>query len=129
VNWITLRELLIIHERVIAETGGLVGLTNPAGLDSALTRPFTSFGGVDLFPDLVTKISVLIHTIISFHPFVDGNKRVALVAADVCLRLNGFRLVPSTEIEPFFWSIARGEKEVEAIAQWLKAHVELWQEW
>jgi death on curing protein len=124
VNWITLRELLIIHERVIAESGGLIGLTNPAGLDS----PFTSFGGVDLFPDLVTKISVLVHTIISFHPFVDGNKRVALVAADVCLRLNGFRLVPSTEIEPFFWSIARGEKEVEASAQWLKAHVELWQE-
>jgi death-on-curing protein len=128
VNWITLRELLIIHERVIAETGGLVGLTNPAGLDSALTRPFTSFGGADLFPDLVTKISVLIHTIISFHPFVDGNKRVALAAADVCLRLNGFRLVPSTEIEPFFWSIARGEREVGAIAQWLKAHVEPWQE-
>jgi death-on-curing protein len=124
VNWITLRELLIIHERVIAESGGLIGLTNPAGLDS----PFTSFGGVDLFPDLVTKISVLVHTIISFHPFVDGNKRVALVAADVCLRLNGFRLVPSTEIEPFFWSIARGEKEVEAIAQWLEAQLEPWQE-
>jgi death on curing protein len=126
VNWLTLRELLIIHERVIAETGGSAGVSNPAGLDSALSRPFTAFGGVELFPDIGTKVSALIHSIISFHPFVDGNKRVALVAADVTLRLNGSRLIPSMEIEPFFWSIARGEKDVEAIAEWLKHRIEPW---
>lgn len=125
-NWITLLELVIIHERVIEETGGVHGVTNPGGLESALERPFTSFGGLALFPDLVSKVAALIHSIIAFHPFADGNKRAALVAADVCLRLNGYRIVPSEEVEPFFWAVARGEREVDGIAEWLKTHTEPW---
>jgi len=127
VNWITLEELALIHERVIAETGGVHGITNPGGLESALARPFTAFGGQELFLDLWGKVAALVHSVIAFHPFADGNKRTALVAADVCLRLNGFRLVPSGEVEPFFWAAARGEKAIEEIAAWLKAHSEPWQ--
>lgn len=51
-NWISPAELALIHEWVIAETGGVHGITNPGGLESALARPFTTFGGVELFPDL-----------------------------------------------------------------------------
>lgn len=127
-NWITLEELALIHERVIEETGGVHGITNPGGLESALARPFTAFGGEELFPDLWSKVGALIHSLIAFHPFADGNKRTALVAADVCLRLNGYRLVPSDEVEPFFWAVARGEKSIEQIAAWIKAHAEAWQE-
>ncbi|MEI9475625.1 MAG: type II toxin-antitoxin system death-on-curing family toxin [Deltaproteobacteria bacterium] len=125
-NWITLPELVIIHERVIQETGGVHGVTNPGGLESALARPFTSFEGVALFPDLVSKVAALIHSIIAFHPFSDGNKRTALVAADVCLRLNGYRILPSEEVEPFFWAVARGERQVDGIAEWLRSHTEPW---
>ena len=84
-NWISLHELVIIHQRVIEETGGLPGITNPGGLESALARPFTSFERVELFPELLSKVAALIHSLIAFHPFADGNKRTALVAADVCL--------------------------------------------
>jgi len=128
VNWVSLTELIIIHERVIAETGGVHGIMNPGGLESALARPFTAFDGIALFPDLVSKVAALIHSLIAFHPFVDGNKRTALVAADVCLRLNGYRLVPSDEVEPFFWAVGRGEKEIGEIAEWLGDHVEPWAE-
>jgi prophage maintenance system killer protein len=51
---------------------------------------------------------------------VDGNKRTALVASDVCLRLNGYRLTDSDEVESFFWSIAQGEKSLEGIGTWVK---------
>jgi len=85
---------------------------------------FTAFAGEELFLDLVSKVAALIHSLIAFHPFLDGNKRTALVAADVCLRLNGYRLVPSEQIEPFFWSVARGENDVNQIAQWLSTHVQ-----
>ena len=125
-NWMSLPELVLIHERVIEETGGIHGVTNPGGLESALERPFTSFGGVAMFLDLVSKVAALIHSIIAFHPFADGNKRTALVAADVCLRLNGYRIVPSGEVEPFFWAVARGEREVDGIAEWLRSHTEPW---
>jgi len=82
-NWITIEELVLIHEWVIKETGGVHGITNPGGLESALTRPFTTFKGQGLFPDLWSKVAALIHSLVSFHPFADGNKRTALVAADV----------------------------------------------
>lgn len=72
-NWITVEELALIHERVIAETGGIPGITNPGGLESALARPFTAFEGTELFSDL--------HSVIAFHLFADGNKRAALVKA------------------------------------------------
>ena len=127
-NWITPEELMLIHERVIDETGGIHGVTNPGGLESALYRPFASFGGHEVFPDLWSKVAALIHSVISFHPFADGNKRTALVAADVCLRLNGCRLVPSQDVEPFFWAIARGERSEAEISAWLKEDVKPWQE-
>jgi death-on-curing protein len=125
-TWINLIEIALIHERVIEETGGVHGITNPGGLESSLARPFTTFGGVELFPDLISKVAALIHSLVVFHPFADGNKRTALVAADVCLRLNGYRLVPSDDVEPFFWSVARGEKEIDEITSWLRTHVEPW---
>lgn len=125
-KWINLVELALIHEHVIQETGGVHGITNPGGLESSLARPFTTFGGVELFPDLISKVAALIHSLVVFHPFADGNKRTALVAADVCFRLNDYRLVPSADVEPFFWSVARGEKEIEEIAEWLRSHTESW---
>ena len=125
-NWITVTELALIHERVVNQTGGVHGITNPGGLESTLARPFTAFGGKELFPDLVSKVAALIHSLIAFHPFADGNKRTALVAADVCLRLNGYRLIPSEEVEAFFWSVARGEQEIDRIAAWLRPRIEPW---
>lgn len=125
-NWISLEELALIHEQVIAETGGLHGVANPGALESALARPFTAFDGTQAFPDLASKTAALIHSLIAFHPFIDGNKRTALVAADVCLRLNGYRLVPSGEVEPFFWAVARGEHDTHEIADWVRTHIEPW---
>ena len=127
-NWITLEALLLIHERVIAATGGVPGVISPGGLEVALSRPFASFSGQEVFPNLWDKVAALIHAITAFHPFADGNKRTALVAADVCLRLNGYRLIPSEEAEPFFWASARGEESVQEIAAWLKAHTKPWTE-
>jgi len=125
-KWITLAELILIHEQVINATGGVHGVTNPGALESALIRPFTSFEGQTFFPTLWSKIAALIHSLIAFHPFADGNKRTALVAADVCLRLNGYRLHPSKTIEPFFWAIARGEKSILEITTWIEKHAEPW---
>lgn len=125
-NWLRVEDLLLIHEKVIEETGGLQGVHNWGALEAALKRPFTSFGDEELFHGLWFKVAALIHGIVMYHPFLDGNKRTALVAADVCLRLNGWRLVPSDEVEPFFWSVAGGEKTIEEIAKWLETHSEKW---
>ncbi|MCW5935265.1 MAG: type II toxin-antitoxin system death-on-curing family toxin [Fimbriimonadia bacterium] len=113
--WLSSAEILHIHHLIIQETGGLPGVLNQDALSSALARPFSSYESLEFYPDILSKVAVLIHSLISSHPFVDGNKRIALVAGDVCLRLNGYFLVPSDKVEPFFWSIARGEQSVETI--------------
>lgn len=124
IEWISVEELTVIHEQVIETTGGVHGLINPGGIESALARPFLTVDKKEMFPSLEEKIAALIEGIIIFHPFIDGNKRTALVAADVCLRLNGYRIIPSVEIETFVWAIARGEKSLKEIAQWLKTNIE-----
>uniref|UniRef100_A0A7V5XF32 Type II toxin-antitoxin system death-on-curing family toxin n=1 Tax=Thermodesulfobacterium geofontis TaxID=1295609 RepID=A0A7V5XF32_9BACT len=127
-NFITLEEILLIHEKVVLETGGIFGILNFEAIKSSLERPFSSFEGKEFYPDLWHKVAVLIHSIISYHPFIDGNKRTALVAGDVCLRLNGYRIRPSEEVEKFFWEIARGEKSIDDIAKWLQENSEPWEE-
>ena len=81
-NWLALDQLLLIHVRVIQETGGIQGVTNIGGAESALARPFTTTGGAEAFPGLYDKVAVLIHSLVVFHPFADGNKRTGLVAAE-----------------------------------------------
>jgi death on curing protein len=121
-KWISIEELLFIHEKVIKETGGISGVINFPSIESCLNKPFTSFGGVDVFPEIRDKVACLIHSIISFHPFIDGNKRTALVAADVCLNLNGLCLEETHDLEPFFWEIAKGNKEINEISIFIKNH-------
>ncbi len=91
-----------------------------------MVRPFTSLEGQEVYIGLELKVAVLIHSIIMFHPFADGNKRVALVAADICLRLNGKRIIPSESVEDFFWSIAKGEQDIEQIRTWIESNIERW---
>ena len=121
-NWINLKELILIHELVINETGGAHGIINPIALESVLLRPFSSFEGKELFPDIWSKIAAFVHSLIVFHPFTDGNKRTAFVAAEVILKLNGFHIKPTVRHETFFWAIARGEKSIEEIQNWLTRH-------
>lgn len=127
-NWITVRELLAIRRQVARAADIRRGLVNPSAVYSAVRRPFTSFSGQQQFPTLLDKVGALIHTLIMFHPFVDGNEATALVAADVCLRLNGLRLVDDGDVERFFRSIASGQQDVPEIAAWLGAHSSGWTE-
>ena len=119
-TWISSFELLLIHEKVITETGGNKGVLNFGNLKATVSRPFAAFGDQEVFPSLTAKIAAQIHAISSYHPFVDGNKRTALFAADICLCLNGYRLANSDYVESFFWSIAHREQSIENIEAWVK---------
>ena len=63
-NWINLKELVLIHELVINETGGMHGIINPIALESVLSRPFSSFEGKELFPDMWSKIAAVIRSLL-----------------------------------------------------------------
>lgn len=119
-TYLTPAQLLFIHDRLIAETGGMPGVRDIGLLVSAAARPQATFDGADLYPTLYLKAAALMDSLINNHPFIDGNKRVGITAAGLFLRLNGRRLVVSNaELEAFTLRVAQGLSSVEVIAAWL----------
>src|SRR3990172_10842143 len=90
--FITLEQLLTIHEDQIDRYGGSHGIRDLNLLESALFRPQTTFSGEDLYKTIFDKAAALMHSLILNHPFVDGNKRTAVVAAIIFLLQNGWML-------------------------------------
>ena len=90
--WITRDLALAIHERQLSEHGGGIGVRDETLLESALARPQQLFAYGDPAPDLAALAASLACALAKNHPFVDGNKRIAFAAADVFLRINGWRL-------------------------------------
>lgn len=108
-RYLSLEEVLLIHELVVERSGGAPGRRDLALLDSAAKRPQATFSGRDLCPDLFTKGAALGQSLIRNHPFVDGNKRTAWEAMRSCLEENGPRLhVGPNEIVEFVLLIAEG---------------------
>ena len=86
-----------IHEAVIAEFGGMPGVRDEGLLSSAVAAPQTTFGGRSPFADLVEVAAAYLYYICRNHAFQDGNKRAAMAAAIVFLRLNGVEPAPDSE--------------------------------
>jgi len=72
---ISLDDVLYIHKQLIKQYGGSYGVRDQSLLESALQRPFTTYNKKDLYPTPIKKATALLESIISNHPFVDGNKR------------------------------------------------------
>ena len=122
-NYLTVEQVLFIHMRLIAETGGSPGLRDLGLLASAVARPQATFGGEDLYPDIFNKAAALMDSLIRNHPFVDGNKRVGITAAGLFLLRNDQRLTASNdELERFTLQVARSELSIEQITTWLRSH-------
>ena len=82
-------QILLLHEQLIAETGGSSGLRDEGMLDSALNAPFQTFAEQDVYPSLQQKAARLCFSLVKNHPFVDGNKRIGAHVMLVFLALNG----------------------------------------
>ena len=89
---ITVRVVIRLHERIIEQTGGSLGIRNKDGLESALAQPYMTFGGEPLYPTLAEKASALGFSLIMNHPFVDGNKRVGFIVMALFLKRNGYEI-------------------------------------
>ena len=70
----TAEQVLFLHARLIAETGGSHGVRDLNMLLSALGRPRASYDQRDLFPEITTEAAVLLDSLIRNHPLIDGNK-------------------------------------------------------
>lgn len=116
----TLDDILAMYEAMMQRYGGTKGIRSPELLDSALNSPLATFGGQDLYPTLFDKAACLAYGLIQNHPFVDGNKRIGMLAGVTLLRMNGYTLhVTQEEFERVALAVAAGEMGVQDLSDWL----------
>ncbi|MCM1189276.1 MAG: type II toxin-antitoxin system death-on-curing family toxin [bacterium] len=117
--------LLMLHSQLIAETGGIDGLRDEGVLESAMSAPFQSFAGEDVYPSLQQKAARLCFGLVKNHPFIDGNKRIGAHAMLVFLALNGIELdYTQEELSGVILALAAGEIDQNGLLRWIIEHQE-----
>ena len=86
-DYLTVADVLGMHTVLMQRYGGAPGVRDPGALEAALFRPHTGY-----YNDIMAEATALLESLAIIHPFVDGKKRIAFAAADVFLRINGWRL-------------------------------------
>ena len=118
--WLDQRVIEAVHDRLLAEHGGVSGLRDAGLLVSALARPWNR-AAYDKDPDLCALAAAYAVGIVRSHPFVDGNKRTAFMAAYIFLARNGLRLsVSEDDATRAVLALAAGDVTEEAFAAWLR---------
>jgi len=119
--YLSVAQLDRLHRLQLRAFGGAAGPRDRGGLEAAAARPQMTFGGDDLYADLAAKAAALMHSIVMNHPFVDGNKRVGAMAAELFLVVNDHRLeAPDEALVDLAFAVARGEVSAEALAIWIR---------
>jgi death on curing protein len=119
-TYLTVAEVLAIHQRLISEYGGIHGIRDRGLLESAVFRPQTGY-----YSGAAEEAAALMESLAGNHPFLDGNKRVAFAAAHTFLLVNGLDLaVDSLAAHDFIMrSVAAGEFRFTRILSWIHAHL------
>lgn len=122
-RYLSLGEVVALHQALLEQTGGATGIRDLGMLESALAQPRATFGGTDLHPTLVHKAAALGFSLTLNHPFVDGNKRVGHAAMEVFLLLNGIDLNAAIdEQERLMLDLADGRITRHQLMLWLENH-------
>jgi len=125
--WLELEQIIVFHEYIITETGGALGLRDEGLLLSALSRPQNIFvyEHETLFELAARYAEAIAHN----HPFIDGNKRSAFMAADIFLEQNGFLLIADQqELVDLMVNLANHQLSRTEVAAYFEQHSELLEE-
>lgn len=122
--YLELDEVVRLHTAIIAASGGMSGIREIGGLESAISQPQMEMFGSELYPTIGEKAGILGFSIILNHPFLDGNKRIGHAAMETFLFINGYEIMASVdEQESIILRVAAGEMPKEAFIEWLKSKI------
>ena len=123
-RYLSLPEVLEIHRRLLAQSGGASGIRDLGAIDSALAQPLMTFGGEDLYATIEAKAAAICFSLIMNHPFVDGNKRVGHAAMETFLVLNGYELCAEVaDAETVILQLAAGRLPRVDFVDWVTDHI------
>ncbi len=113
--------VIYLHEQLIQAYGGTHGLRDENLLESALEQPKATFGEQYLHGSLMKMAAAYGYHLCNNHPFIDGNKRIALVAMDIFLQRNGFEITASEkDTYNLIIELASDKISKESLASWLE---------
>jgi death-on-curing protein len=120
-KYLTVADILLLHNLVIDNFGGSHGLRDLGFLESAVMRPQATFDGADLYKTVFEKAAALVHSFLMNHQFVDGKKRTAKFAVMTFLELNGYEFSASQkEVVAYALYIENSQPDIEEISDWLQ---------
>lgn len=119
----TIEHILLLHQKMIACSGGSDGVRDLGLIESALARGQAAFGDVELYPAIEQKAAAIGCGLTKNHGFVDGNKRIGMAAMLLILRRNGVLLVyTQEELIELGLAVAQGTVDVEETTAWIQSH-------
>lgn len=120
--FLSVDDVLLLHTDTIDIDGGSHGVRDHGLLDAAVAMPRQQFGGSYLHEDLAAMAAAYLFHLAQNHPFVDGNKRAAVMAALSFLHLNDSEQLPAPqELAIVTLQVAAGELSKDALTQWVRA--------
>ncbi|MHC4883110.1 MAG: type II toxin-antitoxin system death-on-curing family toxin [Planctomycetota bacterium] len=123
IDFLSLKDVLAIHQRQVKEHGGSEGIRDEGLLLSALAMPQAAFFGEYAHNDIYEMAAAYLYHIVMNHPFVDGNKRTGAAAGIIFLGINDIKLTASnTALIEFTLAVAQGQKTKPQVAEFLKQH-------
>jgi death-on-curing protein len=121
-DFLTVEDVLLLHEEQLARYGGGAGVRDPGALDSAVAMPRATFDEQFVHEDLFAMAAAYAFHIAQNQPFVDGNKRTGLAAALVFLDLNGVAMAdPEGRLYHAMIDLAEKRLEKTGLADLLRA--------
>ncbi|MCC5925502.1 MAG: type II toxin-antitoxin system death-on-curing family toxin [Bacteroidetes bacterium] len=115
--------ILLFHGDQLERYGGAMGIRDEALLDSALAQPQASFDGSYVHEDIFHMAAAYAYHLCQNHPFYDGNKRTALIAAYTFLYVNGYQLVADKKsLFAIMMDLASGKVSKEELRLYFKKH-------
>ena len=124
IAYLSVAAVLEIHRRVIEEFGGDPSLRDRGLLESSVSMPQSMFDGIDVHASIAEKAAAYHFHLCANHPFIDGNKRVAVTAAEVFLLINGHELsADDSGIEGLTVGVAAGRLSKESVVAFFIRHV------
>ncbi len=116
-------EVLKIHKLLIDQFGGSHGVRDRSSLSSAINRPFTTFNQEELYLEPVDKAAAILESIVTNHPFIDGNKRTGYVLARLLLLQSGID-IRATQKDKYemVMAVSKGEWKFQQIKDWMIKH-------
>ncbi|MDR0915830.1 MAG: type II toxin-antitoxin system death-on-curing family toxin [Oscillospiraceae bacterium] len=120
---LTREQIIAAHAELITEFGGIIGVRDEMLLDSALSAPFQTWDGAQMFPTVHQKAARLAFGLITNHPFIDGNKRVGAHVMIVTLALNGIDLdYTQDELYDIILRVAASDAAFDELLRWVLSH-------